>query len=145
MGIFYLMYKILLILILLLSNLFSSNIPNNICWSHSYDKALITAQKEKKNLMLFIASSKNNNSNEILKKYFLNQEYIEYINKNFVSVLITIEHKTSYPIELFYTTNFPSIFFASYKDESYLTHPIYKFNSKEEFLNILYSIDLKTK
>ena len=141
MGIFYLMYKILLILILLLSNLFS----NNISWYHAYDKALELAQKEKKNMMLFIASSKTNNSNEILKKYFLNQEYIEYINKNFISVLITVEHKTSYPIELFYTTSFPSIFFASYKDESYLTHPIYKFNSKEEFLNTLYSIDLKTK
>lgn len=139
------MYKILLILILLLSNLSSNNIPNNISWYHSYDKALITAQKEKKNLMLFIASSKNDNSNEILKKYFLNQEYIQYINKNFISVLISIEHKTSYPIELFYTTSFPSIFFVSYEDESYLTHPIYKFNSKEEFLNILYSIDLKTK
>ena len=93
--------------------------------------------------MLFIASSKNNNSNEILKKYFLNQEYIEYINKNFVSVLITIEHKTSYPIELFYTTNFPSIFFASYKDESFLTHPIYDFKSKEEFIDILKSINIK--
>ena len=141
MGIFYLMYKILLILILLLSNLFS----NNISWYHSYDKALEIAQKEKKNMMLFIASSKTNNSNEILKQYFLNQDYVEYINKNFISVLITIEHKTSYPIELFYTTSFPSIFFASHKDESYLTHPIYKFNSKEEFLNTLYSIDLKTK
>ena len=141
MGIFYIMFKILLILILLLSNLFS----NNISWYHSYEKALITAQKEKKNLMLFIASTKSYNSNEILKQYFLNQDYVEYINKNFISVLITVEHKTSYPIELFYTTSFPSIFFASYKDESYLTHPIYKFNSKEEFLNTLYSIDLKTK
>ena len=141
MGIFYIMFKILLILILLLSNLFS----NNISWYHSYEKALITAQKEKKNLMLFIASTKSYNSNEILKQYFLNQDYVEYINKNFISVLITIEHKTSYPIELFYTTSFPSIFFASHKDESYLTHPIYKFNSKEEFLNTLYSIDLKTK
>lgn len=141
MGIFYLMYKILLILILLLSNLFS----NNISWYHSYDKALELAQKEKKNLMLFIASTKSYNSNEILKQYFLNQDYVEYINKNFISVLITVEHKTSYPIELFYTTSFPSIFFASYRDESYLTHPIYKFNSKEEFLNTLYSIDLKTK
>ena len=139
------MHKILLILILLLSNLSSNTIPNNISWYHSYDKALISAQKEKKNLMLFIASSKNNNSNEILKQYFLNQNYVEYINKNFISVLITVEHKTSYPIELFYTTSFPSIFFASYRDESYLTHPIYKFNSKEDFLNILYSIDLKTK
>ncbi|MDD4328412.1 MAG: DUF255 domain-containing protein [Aliarcobacter sp.] len=135
------MFKILLILILLLSNLFS----NNISWYHSYEKALITAQKEKKNLMLFIASTKSYNSNEILKQYFLNQDYVEYINKNFISVLITVEHKTSYPIELFYTTSFPSIFFASYRDESYLTHPIYKFNSKEEFLNTLYSIDLKTK
>ena len=145
MGIFYLMYKIFLILILLLSNLFSNNMPNNISWYHAYDKALEIAQKEKKNMMLFIASSKTNNSNEILKQYFLNQDYVEYINKNFISVLITVEHKTSYPIELFYTTSFPIIFFASYKDESYLTHPIYKFNSKEEFLNTLYSIDLKTK
>ena len=143
MGIFYLMYKILLILILLLSNLFSNNISNNISWYHAYDKALEIAQKEKKNMMLFIASSKTNNSNEILKQYFLNQDYVEYINKNFISVLITIEHKTSYPIELFYTTSFPSIFFASYKDESFLTHPIYDFKSKEEFIDILKSINIK--
>ncbi|MBP7742390.1 MAG: DUF255 domain-containing protein [Aliarcobacter sp.] len=135
------MYKILLILILLLTNLFS----NNISWYSSYDKALIAAQKEKKNLMLFIASTKDNNSNIILKNYFIDQDYIEYLNENFINVLITVEYKTSYPIELFYTTSFPSIFFASYKDESYLTHPIYKFISKEEFLNTLYSIDLKTK
>lgn len=137
------MYKILLILILLLTNLFSNNIQNNISWYSSYDKALEIAQKEKKNMMLFIASTKDNNSNEILKKYFLNQDYIEYINKNFISVLITVEHKTSYPIELFYTTNFPSIFFASYKDESFLTHPIYDFKSKEEFIDILKSINIK--
>lgn len=139
------MYKIILILILLLSNLFSNNIQNNISWYSSYDKALEIAQKEKKNMMLFIASSKDKNSNEILRKHFQNQDYINYLNTNFISVLITVEHKTSYPIELFYTTNFPSIFFVSFKDESFLTHPIYKFNSKEEFINILYSIDLKTK
>ena len=139
MGIFYLMYKILLILILLLSNLFS----NNISWYHSYDKALEIAQKEKKNMMLFIASSKDKNSNEILRKHFQNQDYINYLNTNFISVLITVEHKTSYPIELFYTTNFPSIFFASYKDESFLTHPIYDFKSKEEFIDILKSINIK--
>jgi hypothetical protein len=133
------MYKILLILILLLSNLSS----NNISWYNSYDKALEIAQKEKKNLMLFIVSTKDNNSREILKKYFQNQNYIEYLNTNFINVLITVEHKTSYPIELFYTTNFPSIFFASYKDESFLTHPIYYFKSKEEFIDILESIKIK--
>lgn len=137
------MYKIILILILLFSNLFSNNVLNNISWYHSYDKALEIAQKEKKNLMLFIASTKDNSSNEILKKYFQNQNYIEYLNTNFINVLITVEHKTSYPIELFYTTTFPSIFFASYKDESFLTHPIYYFNSKEEFIDILESIKIR--
>lgn len=133
------MYKILLILILLFTNLFSENIS----WYSSYDKAFHIAQKEKKNMMLFIASTKDNNSNEILKKYFINQHYIEYLNKNFVSVLINVEYKSSYPIELFYTTSFPSIFFASYKDESFLTDPIYNFKAKEEFIDMLYSIKIK--
>ena len=93
-------------------------------------------------MILFIASSKDKNSNKIIRKYFQNQDYINYLNTNFISVLITVEHKTSYPIELFYTTNFPSIFFASYKDESFLTHPIYDFKSKEEFIDILKSIKL---
>jgi thioredoxin-related protein len=139
MGIFYLMYKIILLLILLLSNLSS----NNISWYSSYDKALEIAQKEKKNMMLFIASSKDKNSNKILRKYFQNQEYINYLNTNFINVLITVEYKTSYPIELFYTRSFPSIFFVAYKDESFLTHPIYHFKSREDFIDSLYSIKIK--
>ena len=137
------MYKILLILILLLSNLSSNNIVNNISWHGSYDKALEIAHKEKKNMMLFISSSRDSNSNEILRKYFMNQKYIDYLNKNFINVLISVEHKTSYPIELFYTTSFPSIFFVAYKDESFLTHPIYHFKSKEDFIDILHSIKIK--
>ena len=137
------MYKILLILILLLSNLSSNNIVNNISWHGSYDKALEIAHKEKKNMMLFISSSKDSNSNEILRKYFMNQNYIDYLNKNFINVLISVEHKTSYPIELFYTTSFPSIFFVAYKDESFLTHPIYHFKSKKDFIDILHSIKIK--
>lgn len=143
MGIFYNMYKIILILILLLSKLSSNNIQNNISWYSSYDKALEIAQKEKKNMMLFIASTKDKNSSEILRKYFQNQDYINYLDTNFINVLITIEYKTSYPIELFYTTSFPSIFFSSYKDESFLTHPIYNFKSKENFIDILKSIKIK--
>jgi thioredoxin-related protein len=133
------MLRILLIIIIFINISFA----NNISWYSSYDKAFQIAQKDKKHLMLFIASTKNNNSNDILKNYFLNQDYIDYLNKNFINVLITVEHTSSYPIELFYTTSFPSIFFASYKDESFLSHPIYDFKSKEEFIDILYSIDLE--
>ena len=132
------MIKLLLLLILLISNLYS----NNISWYSSYEKALEHANKEHKNLMIFIASNKTKESNKVLAKYFLNQKYIKYINKHFISVLITIEHKTSYPIELFYTTKFPSIFFASFIDESFLTHPMYGFESKEKFIELLNSINL---
>ena len=133
------MKKILFIILVLKSFLFA----NNISWYASYDKALEQAHKEKKNLMILITSNKNKNSNKILSKYFLSQDYIDYINKNFISVLVTVEYKTSYPIELFYTTQFPSLFFASYKDESFLTHPIYEFKSKKDFKKVLYSIDYK--
>ena len=132
------MFKTLFIIIILFSNL----LANNISWNSTYSKALQKAHKENKNLFIFIASSKDKKSNEVLKKYFLNQDYIEYINKNFIPVLITVEYKTSYPIELFYTTKFPSIFFASYKDESFLTHPMYGFESREKFIEFLHSINL---
>ena len=139
MGIFLFMYKTLLLLITLFSSLYSQNIQ----WYSSYSKALSIAHKEQKNLMIFIASSKTKTSNDILRKYFKNADYNEFLNENFVNVLITVEYKTSYPIELYYTNIFPSIFFASYKDESFLTHPIYGLKNQEDFLNTLYSLGYK--
>jgi len=130
------MYKILLLLTLLFSHLYS----NNISWYSSYDKALQVAKKEKKNMIIFIASSQDKKSNRVLRKFFLNQPFIKQLNENFISVLVNVKYKTSYPIELFYTTKFPSIFFASYKDESFLTHPIYGFEGKEDFIKFLKSI-----
>lgn len=139
MGIFLFMFKIILLLILLLNTLFS----NTISWHANYEQALKKAHQEKKNILLFIASSQNKNSNEILKNYFLNQDYIDYLNATFINVLVTVEHQTSYPIELFYTTTFPTIFFVSYKDESVLTHPIHTFKSQKTFIEMVYSIQNK--
>ena len=133
------MYKILLTFTLLFSSLYSQNIK----WQSSYSKALELAHKEQKNLMIFIASTKTNKSREILQKYFKDEKYIDFLNKNFINVLVTVEYKTSYPIELFYTTEFPSIFFASYKDESFLTHPIYGLKNQKDFLNTLSSLGYK--
>lgn len=133
------MKKFIIFTLIFTTYLFS----NNISWYASYDKALQVAHKEKKNLMILITSSKDKKSNEVLKNYFMNQDYIKYINNNFISVLVNVDYKDSYPIELFYTTSFPSLFFASYKDELFLTHPIYEFTNQEDFKKILYSIDYK--
>lgn len=133
------MLKLLLTILLFFNICFA----NSISWYALYDKAFEVAKKQKKHMMIFLASSKNKSSNEILRKHFQNKNYINYLNQNFINILITVEHKSSYPIELFYTTNFPSIFFASYMDESFLSHPIYDFKSEKEFTNILYSIDIE--
>ncbi len=131
------MLKILLILSFLLT-LFAENIS----WHSNYDLALNQAKKEEKNIMLFLASSQNQKSREVLAKYFLDKEYINYLNKNFISVLIMIESKNSYPIEMFYTKTYPSLFFISYKDESFLAKPIKDF-SQDNFEKTLFLIKNK--
>lgn len=130
------MLRILLIIILFVLNLHSENIS----WYGSYDKALAEAQAEKKDMMILLVSNRDKSSHKLLKELFINQEYIEYINKTFITILINVEYKSSYPIELFYTTTFPSLFFASYKDESFLTHPLYGLEKKSDFLKVLNKI-----
>jgi hypothetical protein len=131
------MFKLLLLLILLISNLYS----NNISWYGKYDKALQASHEQSKNMMILIISSKEKSSLKIIEKLFMNNKYIEHLNKNYINILINVDYKTSYPIELFYTTNFPSLFFASYTDESFLVDPIYDLNKKEQILEILKKLE----
>lgn len=116
-------------------------LANSVSWYGSYDKAFTLAQKEKKNLMILIVSTKNNKSNEILKNCFQNKNYIDYLNKNYINILVNVDYKISYPIELFYTTKFPSLFFASYKDETFLVNPIYDLKDKKEIISILKKLE----
>ena len=44
--------------------------------------------------------------------------------KNFLSHF-TYEGRLTYPIELFYSTTFPTLFFVDSKNESFLREPIY--------------------
>ncbi len=55
----------------------------------------------------------------------MNQKYIKNLNEKFVSVIVTYEGKTSYPIEMYYSNTFPTLFFVNTKTESFLTNPLY--------------------
>jgi len=52
-------------------------------------------------------------------------------------VVAFFEDKNSYPIELFYTQAFPSLFFVSSKDESYLQKPLRGHFTKDDVLKSL--------
>ncbi len=68
---------------------------------------------------------------------FKNQSYIKQINKKLISVVVTYEEKNNYPIEMFYTLDFPALFFVNNKDELFLRKPIFGFLSPNKFKQIV--------
>ncbi len=115
-----------MIKILFILSLF--NIPMNadhIHWLGNYDKALQKAQKEHKPLMVLLVKKECTSCNDVIKKSFMGQEYVKHLNQKFVSVIVTYEGRESYPIEMFYSTSFPTLFFVSSETEQFLSEPFY--------------------
>ena len=100
-------------------NLFS----NHVNWYNNFEKAHQIALKENKNIMLLLIKKECSICKNTIISTFSNQKYIDIINKKFVSVLVTKNQKSSYPIEMLYTNEYPSVFFLD-KYELFLCDPI---------------------
>ncbi len=128
---------ILISLFLLTTSLFASS---SIKWHGDYTKALLSAKKQNKNIMLFLQEKDCAECKKMLKTTLYNQNYITKINDSYISIIVQREDKISYPIELFYTLTYPTVFFINTKDESFLTNPLYGYVSplkfKKHFLSI---------
>jgi len=98
---------------------------DHIHWLGNYDKALQKAQKEHKPLMVLLVKNKCPSCNDVIKDSFMGRGYIKYLNQKFVSVIVTYEGRESYPIEMFYSTSFPTLFFVSSQTETFLAKPLY--------------------
>ena len=98
---------------------------NHISWLGDYDKALKLAQKEKRPMMILLVKKDCKHCNNIIVKYFMNRDYIDALNQTHIAVIVTYEGRLSYPIEMFYSTTFPTLFFVDSRDESLLREPIY--------------------
>lgn len=62
-------------------------------------------------------------SQKTIQTTFMNHPYIDTINSKFISILITKDQKSSYPIEMLYTFTYPTLFFLDNK-ELFLYEPI---------------------
>ncbi len=82
-------------------------------WMGDYEKAHVMALKEDKKLMVLLVEKDNPTCQELIPKVFMNQKYVELINKEFISVIVTRGQKLSYPIEMLYTLTYPSVFFLN--------------------------------
>ena len=98
---------------------------DHIHWLGDYDKALQKAQKEHKPLMVLLVKKECPSCNDVIKDSFMEQEYVALLNQKFVSVIVTYEGRKSYPIELFYSTSFPTLFFVNSQTETFLSNPLY--------------------
>ncbi len=121
--------------ILLLLLFLSFGNANHISWLGDYDKALEEAQKEKKPMMVLLVKEDCKLCNEVIVKSFMNRNYIDTFNEKYVAVMLIYESEISYPIELFYSTIFPTLFFVNSTDERFLEEPLYgeKINEYDGF------------
>ena len=90
--------------------------------------------------MVFLRKADCIDCKNMLKTTLINHEYIDKINDKYISVIVTYEDKNDYPAEMFYTLEFPSLFFLDSKDESFITNPISGFISPKKFISFSSSI-----
>ena len=112
--------RFFIVFVLLLSSLSA----NHINWYANYDKAHEEALKEGKGIMIFLIKKDCDICKKTLQKTFMNQSYIDTINSNFVSVIVVKNQKSSYPLEMLYTLEYPVVFFLD-NIELFSCNPIY--------------------
>jgi len=128
--------QLLKYLLLWLLPLFVS--ANFVNWLGNYNVAHQKALKKHKPLLVLVVKKKDPLSSEIIKNSFMNTSYVNEINKNMVPVIVTYEGALSYPIEMYYTTIFPTLFFVDSSKETFLREPLYGERiTKEEIQKLL--------
>jgi len=110
---------------------------NFVNWMGNYDAAHQKALKEHKPLLVLVVKKNDPLSSWIIKHTLMDKPYVDMINKNMVSVIVTYEGALSYPIEMYYTTTFPTLFFVNSQKELFLREPLY---GNEINVNILSEI-----
>ena len=115
--------QLLKVVLLLILPLLAS--ADHVHWLGDYNTALQKAHQEHKPLLVLVVKKDSPLSNKIIKNVFMNQEYVEYINENMIPVIVTYEGRLSYPIEMYYTTIFPTLFFVNSGNETFLREPLY--------------------
>ncbi len=96
---------------------------SSISWRGDYEKAHQEALSQNKSILVLLVKKNSKSASRLIQETFMNQEYVEWIDENFVCVLVTKGQKESYPIELLYTLEYPTLFFLD-SHELYSCPPI---------------------
>ncbi len=89
---------------------------DHVRWQGDYEKARQEAVKEKKLLMVLLIEDECTACIKMLSTTFRDQPYITSLNEKYISVLVRRGQKKSYPIEMLYAIEYPSVFFLDVKE-----------------------------
>ena len=129
-----------LFILLFLSSLFGEHIK----WQGDYNKALQKAKWSHKPFIVLLIENNCSKCKDIIRDVFTNQPYIQRLNSSFVAVIVNRDYRYSYPIELYYSTKFPTLFFVDSQNEMFLVEPIYGNNiSVKKIEKVLNEVRLK--
>ncbi len=111
--------------ILVIFFIISITFADNVRWQGDYDKALQQAKEEKKVLMVLLVKDDCQECRDMIKDIFMDKPYIEKLNKNTVAVIINIDNKYSFPIEMYWSNRYPTLFFVNSSNEIFIDKPLY--------------------
>jgi len=131
-------YAIATLFFWLLPLLLQANFVN---WLGNYDTAHQKALKEHKPLLVLLVKKNDPHASILIQNSFMNQSYVETINQKTVPVIVTYEGVLSYPVEMYYSTVSPTLFFVDSSRELFLSEPLYgeaitKENIKKKMVEI---------
>ncbi len=98
---------------------------DHVHWLGDYSSALKLAQKEHKPLLVLLVKKSDKSSSKVIQNSFMNRPYVKEINQKTIPVIVTYEGRVSYPIEMYYTTVFPTLFLVDTKTETFMKEPLY--------------------
>ncbi len=117
----------LLIMIFTISTIYADTLR----WQGNYDKALKQAREEKKVLMVLLIKNDCQECRDIIRDIFIDKPYIEKLNKTIIAVIVNIDNKHSFPIEMYWSNRYPTLFFVNSLNEIFMYKLFYKVTQKD--------------
>ena len=112
---------------------------NHIKWHGNYEKALKEAREQNKVLMVLLIKNNCQKCKDLVKDIFVNKPYIDKLNHNVISVIVNIDDKYSFPIEMYWSNEYPTLFFVNSQNEIFIYKPFNDVTQKD-IQNILIKI-----
>jgi len=106
-------------------------VAGHVKWLGNYDKALQKARDENKTLMVLLIKNDCKKCKNVVKDIFTDKEYIDKLNKHIVSVIVNIDNKHSFPIEMYWSNIYPTLFFVDSQSETFIEEPIHHITAED--------------